>query len=398
MKKILCAVFSLLIVASAAFVSFAKPIESVTVPHDIHYYVHNDGTNERVTITCVLDDEIASLTSTPGEGISYASAYVQVDYRIDGGSWHCNADWDKDPAATPYVGTVAKGGATAVVDLFYLTNQTAVEDAGDLVKVSEDGKKTFDFENHTLEIRLRTALYYVSTASDVVSSDWTQVIKVERKQKKPELPVNFDAPQVSGLKVLYQTDTQMPYLSFEVKTPENVKQAQAMYQAYGPASFQLKCYVDYGEGWVETALSSTGGFLSNETKFVYLDSSVFSDEKQVKVKLQYLIYAADNTPLTSAESEVLKTVVPRWAEDEGVLPARCTTCGMCKPVFGVCLFVVLGIALAALVIVAIIVKMQLDKAAIRKAEAEAERQKKIEAEKAAYNAAKQAKKQKNKKK
>ena len=110
-----------------------------------------------------------------------------------------------------------------------------------------------------------------------------------------------------------------------------------------------------------------------------------------------MINDKNENPIYSEESETLKVVAPRWEEGKGVLHAKCTTCGICKPVFGKCAFIVFGIVAAVLVVAAIIAKIQLDKVRAKKAEAEAERQRKIEADKQKYNELKKAKKEKNKK-
>lgn len=398
MKKFLCAVITLLVLFTAAFPCSAYgTVESVDAPYDIKYSVYDDGNNERVIISCLLTDKLAELTAKPADGISQVYGYIQADYRIDGGEWHHTAQWDTQPDSCDYVATVLSGATVLSFDLLYLTNQKAVDNAGELVKTLENGKKVFDLDNHSLEFRLRACVGYISTGSFITHSGWTETVKVERKEK-PELPVTgFEAPLVSNLEIHY-TDETAPYLTFDVKTPESMKQAQSEYLAYKPSSFQLKCFVDYGEGWMEASMSSSGSFFSNETKTVRFDSSVFDDEKKVKIKLSYLIYDSNDNPIYSAESDVLEAVAPRWKEGKGALHAKCTTCGICRPIFGQCMFIVFGIAAVVLVIAAVIAKMQLDKKRAEKAQAEEERQRKIQADKEKYNALKQAKKEKNKKK
>ncbi len=398
MKKVLCLIITALVLFTAAVPCLALgTVETVDAPYSIKYSVYDDGNNERVIISCLLTDELAALTANPGGGISQVYGYVQADYRIDGGEWHHTAQWDTQPDSCDYVATVLSGATVLSFDLLYLTNQKAVDNAGALVKTLENGSKVFDLDNHSLEFRLRACVGYISTGSFITHSEWTETVKVERKEK-PELPVTgFEAPIISNLE-MHVDDETAPYFTFDVKTPEKMKEIQSQYLAYKPSSFQLKCYVDYGEGWTDTSMSSTGGFFSNETKTVRFDSSVFDDEKNVKIKLSYLIYDRNDNPVYSADSEVLKAVAPRWEEGKGVLHAKCTACGICKPIFGQCMFIVFGIAAVVLVIAAVILKIQLDKARAKKAQAEEERQRKIQADKEKYNALKQAKKEKNKKK
>lgn len=398
MKKIVSFFICLMVAVITAVPCFALgTIESVDAPYGVKYAVHNDGDNERISVSCMLTDEFARLTAYPDAGINYSVGFIQLDYRIDGGEWQYISSWDTDPEASDY-GTVLDCGDTVrLLDMMYLVNQTSVEDAGVLVKTLDDGSKVFDLENHSLEVRLRSGVAYRSTGSYITVSEWTQTVKIERKAQQEELPTEFEAPGLSNLQVLY-SDNEMPYLSFDVKTPESIKLAQSKYQAYEANSFQLKCFVDYGEGWKDVSMSSSGGYLSSENKKVYLNEAVFDDEKTVKLMLQYLIYGEGDVPLYSEESETLKVTVPRWEEGKGLLHARCTTCGICKPIFGVCMFVVFGIAAAVIVVAAVIIKIRIDKLRLRQAEQEEERQRRIQAEKAAYNAKKQANKEKSKKK
>lgn len=396
MKKVFNITIIAAVILTVAFPCLAfGTVERVEAPYSIKYSVYNDGNNERVIVSCLLSDELAQLTAKPDNGITHAYGYIQADYRIDGGDWHYTQEWDTKPEVCDYGISLNSGATVASFDLLYLTNQTAVDNAGALVKIREDGCKVFDLDNHTLEIRLRATLAYVSTGNYITHSDWTQVIKVERRDA-PELPVKFEAPQISNLQVHY-TDEETPYFTFDVKTPESMKEAQAAYFAYVPAGFQLKCYVDYGDGWMEASMTSMGGYFSNEEKTVRFESETFDDEKTFKFKLSYLVYGKNDTPLYSEESEVLKVVAPRWEEGKGALQAKCTTCGICKPVFGKCAFIVFGIMAVVLVVAAIIAKIQLDKVRAKKAEAEAERQRKIEADKLKYDELKKAKKEKNKK-
>ena len=325
-----------------------------------------------------------------------AYGYIQADYRIDGGDWHYTAEWDSQPDICDYGVNFSSGGTVVSFDVLYLTNQKAVDNAGELVTKLENGSKGFDLDGHTLEIRLRASVAYISSGNYITHSDWTDVIKVERKPA-PELPVEFEAPEISNLEVHY-SDEEMPYFTFDVKTPESMKEAQSAYLTYVPSGFQLKCLVDYGEGWTDTSMSSMGGFFSNEEKTVRFDADKFDDEKTFKFKLAYLIYDKNDNAIYSDESEILKAVAPRWVEGKGVLKARCTTCGVCTTVFGKCAFIVFGILAVILVVAAVVAKIQLDKVKAKKAEAEEERQRKIEEDKKKYNELKQAKKEKNKKK
>ncbi len=405
MKKI-TAFFMCLVLSAALFVvqsQAAEGLDKIDMPYSIQYSVGGDGTSERITIGCAFTNDFAKLTADEAtmkkHGMSYSYAFVQLDYRIDGGDWQYTKEWDTKPDASFYGSSLNVGETAKTLDLLYLTNETAVKAAGDLVIKTEDGKKVFDLENHSIEFRLRSVLGgTVEVGNFIIHSDWTEPVSVKRDAKKPEIPKEFEAPAVSDIRVEYLEEDDMPYISFDVTTPESIKQAQTVYTAHLGSGIILLGYVDVGNGWQQTTISSTGGYFSNESKNIYLNATDLDDENLVKVKLRYTTYDENENQLFSEETEEFKVTTPRWVEGKGLRPAKCATCGICTPIFGsVCLFIFFGIAAAVIIVAAIIAKMQIDKARVRKAEAEEERQRKLEAERAAYNAAKQAKKQKNKK-
>ena len=405
MKRItaLLMCLGLLFGVSALWAQAAEGLDTIDMPYAIQYSVGGDGTSERITISCALTDDFAALTADESvktkHGISLSYGYVQLDYRIDGGDWQYTKEWDTKPEASTYGSSLNTGETAKTLDLLYLTNESAVEAAGDLVVKTEDGKKVFDFENHSLEFRLRTVLTgRVEMGNFIMQSDWTEPVAVERNAPVPEIPKEFEAPVVSNARVEYMADTDMPYISFEVKTPESIKIAQTVYSAHVGSGLALVGYIYADGNWERVSISSSGSYYSNETKSIYLDDADLEDESLVKIKLCYMTYDDEDNQIYSEETEVIKLTVPRWVEGKGLLHAKCTTCGICTPVFGnVCMFVLCGISAAVIVVAAVIIKMQADEAAVRRAEAEEERQRKLEAERAAYNAAKQAKKQKNKK-
>ena len=397
----MCLVLAVLLFAFPSHA--AEGLDKIDAPYMVEYKVTGDGTSERIVIACALTDEFASLTGDKAtmvkHGISSAYSYVQLDYRIDGGEWQYTKEWDSKPEASFYGSSLNVGETVKTLDLLYLTNETAVKEAGKLAVKTEDGKKNFDLENHSLEFRLRTVLACTVEAGNfIILSDWTEPVSVKRNAPSPEIPKRFEAPEITNLRVEYIDGTDMPYISFNVTAPESVKQAQIIYTTHVNSGLILRAYVDLGGGFEQVTLSSTGGYFSNEEKKIYFNTTDFDDEKLVKVKFCYVGYDKADNQLFSDETEVFKVITPRWAEGKGLLPAKCTTCGICTPIGGkVCMFIFFGIAAAVIIVAAIVAKMQIDKARVRKAEAEEERQRKLEAERAAYNAKKQQNKQKNKK-
>ena len=401
MKKVLALLLALAVVAlSAMSVSAAAELETVEKPYGIVYKVYNDSQAERISISCLFTDSHAALTGskTAAEkyGISSATTYIQIDYRVDGGDWHCNADWGTIPTAAYYGGEVPNGDTVRTFDLLYLAQEYDRENAGELVKQNDKGQYVFDLDNHTLEFRMRTLLLYTDTAQKIKTSDWTDVIKVERNKDFGKAPTELETPKVSNPQVAYLED-EMPYLTFNIMTPESIKEAEAWLSTQEPTYISLEVYIDKGNGsWEATTSVASSSYYSNEMKKIYLDATDLDDVSKMKVKVRYLAYVGSGT-LVSDYSEELEYDVPRWVEGKGLMHAKCEICGICPHTFGVCMFIVAGIVLLVLAVIAVPVKMGVDKKKAKKVAEEEAKKRKLEEERKAYANAKQEKKNKNKK-
>ncbi len=402
-KRCFALLIVLIVAAMSVTVASAAVELEIDTPYGIIYKVSGENnSSERVSISCIFSDEFAALTSADNEenmtkyGIINATAYVQVDYCIDGGDWHEEQVWGTTPTEAPYVGNVTPGDTVKHLDLLYLLNDYDIENAGALAVKDENGRYVFDLDNHTLEFKLRIALLYTKDGRmQVTTSEWSEAIKVERDKDFGEAPTELDVPIVNAPVVAYQ-ENQMPYLTFFVRTPESIKEAEAWLFTQEPATVSLQIEIDKGDGsWQSVNYSSNGNYV-NETKAIYLDVPDVADASTMKVRAMYVAYLKDKT-LTSDYSEVLEFSVPRWEEGKGIMHAKCQFCGICRPIFGKCMFVVGGIVLLVAVIAAVPVKMMIDRAKVKKAEAEKERQRKIKEEREAYDKLKKDKKNKNKK-
>ncbi len=388
MKRLLSCLFALLMLACLCFPCVAAQISES--PTDVMYRVYDDGVNERVEIACLIPQAIKENALNN----SNVSTFIQLDYRIDGGEWASDAEnWNYNAGASKFGLTLNKGEGYKILSLLYLNNEGNCQLAGDMAVKNKNDGYSFDLENHTLEFRIRVAK---STDGAVENGPWSETVNVKRDVDFGEVSKEFEKPIVSNPRVLFAEGTETPYLAFDYKTPDSINKTQAWFLTQVPTTFNLVAYVDSGSGFEETTLTYTYSFLADETKYIYLSNDLFEDEKTLKVKLNYYIYE-DGNQVFSEESDVLTFQTPRWVEGKGVTKAKCLVCGMCSPIFGVCLWAIAGVLLIVLVIAAVIAKMQIDKKrAIKQQEAE-EKQKKIAEQQAAYRAAKAAKKQKNKK-
>ena len=381
-------------------------LETIDAPYGVTYKVYNDTVSERVSISCLFTDNYAAISDMTNEesmekyGITDIFTVVQIDYRIDGGKWQSNATWGTTYDAAEYGGEVPKGDTVRTFDLLYLNNEATQKKVGDLCKKNERGQNVFDLDNHTLEFRLRTFMGYTTTVGQVITSDWTEVVNVERDADFGKAPDKLDAPQISDAQVKYQ-ENEMPYLSFEVMTPESIKKAEAWFSTQQPTYISMLVEIDRGQGsWENIDLALSESYYANETKGILLSAVDVEDVSKMRLRTRYLAYVETENgtqPIYSEYSDVLEYDVPRWVEGKGLMHAKCKVCGICHPVFGQCMFVIGGIILLIVAIAAVPLKMHMDKVKAKKFAEEEEKQRKLEEERKAYEREKQAKKQKNKK-
>lgn len=377
-------------------------------PYGIVYKVYNDTVAERVSVSCLFTDAYAGMAAMTNEesmkkyGITDIYTYIQIDYRIDGGEWQYEEVWETTPNAPTYGGQVPKGDTVRTFDLLYLVNETTRESVGELAKTNDKGQYVFDLDNHKLEFRMRTSMGYTKDrVPQVAVSDWTDSVEVKRDADFGKAPTQLEAPDAYNPHIGY-LENSMPYLAFDVRTPESIKKAEAWLSTQQPTYISMSAEIDRGGNvWEAVDISSASSPFANETKAIYLNPTDVDDVTDMRVRIRYIAYV--ETPegtktLYSDYSDVLEFEVPRWEEGKGILHERCKVCGICKPIFGQCMFVLGGIVIVILIVVAIPVKMHFDKVKKRKAAEEAEKQRRLEEErKAQANAKKNKNKNKNKK-
>ena len=412
MKRITALLLALAVIAASALTfsaSAAIKLDQLETPTGIRYKVYDDGYCERVNVSCVFSDRFTNLTLYSEEErkekyeMERIDPYLQLDYRIDGGDWQYSSLWDSNVGVPRFCQALLAGDCVRTIELFYLNSIENRELAGSLCK--RDSKKTadgsdryvFDFENHALYFRVRLAMnYYVGKESRIITSEWSEVVTVRRDVDFGKAPTELEKPILRDAQVKYDQDTEMPYLAVRFDTPESIKTAEAWLTTQKQSQLAADALLKIGAEERDVTLSTQIGYASDEEKYIYLDPSDVDDAHTMTLKVRYLAYI-DDDPLYSPYSDEVRFDVPRWTEETGVTHPKCKVCGFCRPIFGVCLFIWLGILLVVGLIGGILLKMKLDKIAVQKAQAEEERQKKIAAEQEARRKLKEEKKQKNKK-
>ena len=412
MKKLTAWLLAVIMIAASAlsFTASAEiKLDQLDTPQTILYRVYDDGYCERVNVSCVFSDRFTAFTLYSDEerqekyGMENATAYLQLDYRIDAGDWHYSSLWDSDLTSPSFYRELYAGDCVRSLELFYLNDAANRELAGSLCKT--DSKKTadgtnryvFDFENHTLYFRVRLAVnYYVGQNTNIVSSDWSKVITVTRDNDPGKAPTELEKPVLRDAQVKYDENTEMPYLSLHFDTPESIKKTEAWLTSQMQSQIGVDAVLKVGAEDKAVTPSTQIGYASDEEKTIMLEASDCDDARTLKLKVRYLAYL-DDQPLYSDYSDEVSFQVPRWTEETGVTHPKCKVCGFCYPIFGICMFIWLGILLVVGLIAGIILKMKLDKRSAQKALEEEERQKKIAAEQEARRKLKEEKKLKNKK-
>lgn len=409
MKRALSVLFVIILLAVSVLPAGAVvDLTSIEAPYGVVYRVYNDTVAERVSVSCLFTDNYAAISNMTNEesmkkyGISNINTYIQIDYRIDGGEWQADDVWETTPTASEYGGQVANGETVRTFDLLYLVNESTRNKIGDIAKTNEKGQHVFDLDKHKLEFRMRTSMLYTRNNVDqVITSEWTEVVTVKRDVDFGKVPSELEAPELYNPRIEYREEDEMPYLAFDIKTPESIKEAEAWLSTQMPTYISLNVEILKGDGtWEDAQFSGEGGHYSNETKTVYLSAVDVDDVSKMKIRARYSTYIETENgtqPLTSDYSDAIEFEVPRWAEGKGIVHARCKVCAICHPIFGQCMFVLGGIILVVLVVAAVPLKMYLDKVKKKKAAEEKEKKRKLEEERKAYDKAKQEKKNKNKK-
>lgn len=412
MKRMTAWLLTLAILAVNAFAFTASAeirLDQLDVPQNVMFRVYDDGYCERVNVGCQFTDRFTNFTLYSEEervekyGMEQIRPFLQLDYRIDSGSWQYNSLWDSDPSVPRFCRALYAGDCVRSLELFYLNDAANRELAGSLCRL--DSKKAadgsdryvFDFDNHSLYFRVRLAVnYHVGKDSRIITSEWSDVFTVRRDADFGKAPDELEQPILRDAQVKFDETTEMPYLSLRFDTPETVKKAEVWLTTQMQSQIAADAVLRVNGEEKNVTLSTQIGYASDEEKIIMLDASDCDDARTMKLKIRYQAYINDRQ-LNSPYSDEVSFEVPRWTEQTGVTHPKCKVCGFCHPIFGLCLFIWLGILLVAGLVIGVLLKMKLDKIAAQKALAEEERRKKIAQEQEARRKLKEEKKQRNKK-
>lgn len=411
-QKVTAWLLTVLILTANVFALTASAViklDQLESPRDVQFRVYDDGYCERVNIGCVFSEQFTNFTLCSEEerqekyGMENAAFFLQLDYRIDSGEWQYNSLWDSDLTAPSFYKQLSSGDCVCALELFYLNNAQNRELAGGLCKADDkkaaDGstRYVFDFVNHALYFRMRLAVHYnVGQDTRMLVSEWTNPVTVTRENDPGKAPTELEKPLLRDAQVKYDESTEMPYLAVRFDTPESIKEAEAWLTVQKQSQIAVDAVLKVGSEEKNVTLSTRVGYASDEEKTIMLEPSDCDDARTLTLKVRYLTYLDDQS-LTSPYSDEVSFDVPRWTAEKGLTHPKCKVCGFCRPIFGLCMFLWLGILLLVGVVVGVVLKMKLDKKKAQKARAEEERQRRIAAEQEARRKLKEEKKQRNKK-
>lgn len=180
---------------------------------------------------------------------------IQIDWKIDDGEWLATPDWDTLSIEVAGFWLSWTAAFDAGIDFGDTSNRKKIGIA-DLLHLAEEEKgffkdsvietadendepiRHFDFENHTLNFRIRNYVtYYIGETSDrtCILSDWSETVSIGKDGNQAELvkPEKIDAPTLSQLDFIgtYIDDEGEAHSTCEifVDIPQSVYDAEMYY-------------------------------------------------------------------------------------------------------------------------------------------------------------------------
>ena len=361
------------------------------------------------------------------EDHGYTDLWVtpQMDWSVDNQTdWHYNKYWDTDGYDEDYVQHLGEWAYTDFLEgdeqvvtawvFGYMGNINDPADTGwygdhenadydgwkdvlpegcyKVIKDNDVSQASFDFENHTIYVRMR---YVVTIRTEEegkeefkVASDWSEVAAVGKEGEKNE-PVkegDIAAPIISDLRMTDKDFNGFPVVAFKIEVPEELTKLntrlQADYENGGDITIEVEARVQGKSDWIELQgdWKLKSGELEYKLQTLAEAEGKVDKDTPIELRARYCcrqydlddIYSDYSEIITfaSEDMEVIATPTPTEAPDEpdeAITPTpkpaeekeekdKCGLCGFCPRPLGICIFIWLIIIIVIVVVVIVVIK------------------------------------------
>lgn len=400
-----------------AFTEKFFPDGKANAPTDVYYEIkkNDDGEAYYVYVWLTQPDDVLSMFNEweyLGEekfvetyGCTLEGNSLQVDCKVDDGSWHYMPEWDINEypqedqpydltirqriTASTEQKTYREGGA--LIDPWYGQND---EDAGYLKPViyTKNDNWFLDLEKHALTLRLR---YIITVRNDnmteeeldanggesrsFVLSDWSDEIRIGKNATQADLvyPEKLEAPVISDLTFLESVEREDgnddTWWKVFVDYPKSIGDAQKYYSISMDYSepicavlqYRVKTAGEWGE-WKDTDWGNPTWLMSGWKDFMTEEVSK-DDTIEFRAYLKNAAEEDKDSPYSESlfcnagDATQEKPDPEETAEGTGDITGgtaektKCKVCGICpfQPL-GICLFIWIAVILIVVILVVII--------------------------------------------
>ena len=390
-KRILSVVICILFLAGSCIgtLSASLPLSSISAPQIYTYYT-NSQKNRYVGMQVAVPKDIQNVLRQWRDdkvkfkvdyGVDELNLYIQFDWSIDSmDAWHHTSEWDNIDGQGFLAGVLFAPMSTMDMisncDVFNLSDpdKQALFTDSLLITKDSDGNDVyaFDYDAHKLSLRARFILIFSdfdaaeSSGYKYLTSEWSD-IRSFSPLDVIELDRSPSAPQVSNMQFLPDTKQ----ISFEVELTDEFIQSEIDLLAQTGQGYSLVAQVRMNGGsWMNADMADMELPIVQGKRFVSLPDAVEPENLYVEYRMRYIFMANElngfdrniKTPWSDTVSygeNTYYTSVSMHVTPIGV--ADCGLCHNCSAPGGICLYIWLGVILAACIILYMIIIIRVNK-------------------------------------
>lgn len=369
-KRIFSVIIICVVLLCSGSVSFAAQLpEKISAPQIYTYYTDARG-DGAVCVQSALPQDLQTLFSEwnadaaafkAAYGIDQLILHMQFDWSVDSScDWHYTPEWDNVNGTGFLSGPVCAPCST--LDVFSGADVVVFADEDKQPLFADwltDGQR-FDYNAHTLYLRARYVLVLENFDAEgyagnyYLTSAWSDV-RAFSPQTAIDIPQSLPAPEISALAF----DPVEKTLTFDVQISDELFSAAVKLLAATGRNFSLVAQVrTNGGSWTDAAISDEMLPIVCGKRTVSLPSAIEPEGLYAEFRMRY-VFVADGTggiernvktPWSGTSSYGQNTYYSTM--EMNVAPIGVATCGLCHncsaPV-GICLYIWLGVILAACV-------------------------------------------------